>query len=331
VEAIFGVDIDDPQVPLARTEFVHADTRHSVIGKLVRELRLDTVIHTAVVVNNPGSARAMHETNVIGTMNVLAACAGESSPVQRLVVKSSVAIYGSEPDDPSFMSEEMAGRGSPRNGLARDLLEMEQMVEDLGIRNPGLTVTVLRLGHKLGIRDRTPLSRYFTLPLIPTIAGFDPRIQLLHEDDAVEAFLRASIAEHPGVFNVSGDGIVLLSQAIRLTGRRTFSLLPPYAASLGRMALKRLGGLDLPAPLYDVLAFGQVVDCSALEREFGWRPGYDTKEVVEDFAGRSAEPVELPVSPPQERELQAYINRRQRGDRQLQINVPRGGNGRSGA
>jgi UDP-glucose 4-epimerase len=238
-----------------------------------------------------------------------------------VVVKSSVGIYGAEPDDPSFMREDMAGRSSPRSPLVRDLLEMEQLVQDFGIRNPAVTATVLRLGYKLGLRDQTPLTRYFSLPLVPTVAGFDPRIQLLHEEDAIEALFRATVADHPGVFNVSGDGVLLLSQAIKLAGRREFSLLPPYGRLVGRLVLRGVAGFNLPAPLLDFITFGQVVDCSRLEEEFGWRPGYSTRSVVLDFAARTSQPMEdLPVSAPQERELQLYIRRR---ERMRQLPAPR--------
>src|SRR5919204_1515909 len=164
VEAIFGLDVADPQVALERTEFVHADARHSVINKLVRQLELDTVVHCAVTVTRPIGARAVHETDVIGTMNVLAACAGEGSPVRRLVVKSSVAVYGSDPSDPSFLREEHAGRATARDAVQADLLEMEQLVQDFAIRNGRIEVTVLRLGNSVGLRHFGPLARYLSLP-----------------------------------------------------------------------------------------------------------------------------------------------------------------------
>src|SRR5919204_4637389 len=205
VEAIFGLDVADPQVALERTEFVHADTRHSVINKLVRQLELDTVVHCAVAVSSPLSARALHETDVIGTMNVLTACAGEASPVQRVVVKSSVAVYGTEPSDPSFLREEHAGRAPAHGHVQADLLEMEQLVQDFAIRNRRTEVTVLRLGNRVGLRDVGPLARYFSLPAVPRFLGYDPRVQLLHEDDAVEGLYRAVVAGHPGIFNVAGS------------------------------------------------------------------------------------------------------------------------------
>src|SRR2546421_9991507 len=105
VPHLFGCDVADPLSALEAMDFVHADTRHAVIGKLVRQLRIDTVVHLAVTVDSLQEHRAAHETNVIGTMNVLAGCAGPASPVRRLVVKSSHAVYGSAPGNPSLLSE----------------------------------------------------------------------------------------------------------------------------------------------------------------------------------------------------------------------------------
>ncbi len=201
---MFGCDLADPISALEEMDFVHADTRLSVIGKLIRRLRIDTLVHLAVLVDSPHDARSTHETNVIGTMNVLVGCAAPSSPVRRLVVKSSQAIYGAGPNDPSFFAEDMVNFDRAASGLTRDLLEMEQLVSEFTVRNEGCDATVLRLG--LRVSEGTSLARYLSLPIVPTFAGFDPRLQLMHEDDAVEAIVRATMGRHPGVFNVAGDG-----------------------------------------------------------------------------------------------------------------------------
>ena len=323
MEAIFGLDVADPQVALERTEFVHADTRHSVINKLVRQLELDTVVHCAVAVSSPRSARALHETDVIGTMNVLTACAGEASPVQRVVVKSSVALYGTEASDPSFLREEHAGRAAAHNHVQADLLEMEQLVQDFAIRNRRTEVTVLRLGNRVGLRDFSPLARYFSLPAVPRFLGYDPRLQLLHEDDAVEALYRAVVAGHAGVFNVAGPGVILLSQAIASAGKRELPLLPPAAHWLSRAALKAVTGLDFPAHLTDLLRHDLVVDCSKLRDEFGWLPGYESRSAMLEFVSRTVEEAVEPRPPqPQEYELQSYLARRRQAGRPVSA-VPR--------
>lgn len=313
VPYLFGCDVADPVSAVEDMDFVHADTRHAAIGKLIRQLRIDTVVHLAVMVDSPHDERALHETDVIGTMNVLAGCGAPSSSVRKVVVKSSQAIYGAGPADPSFFSEEMTNAERGSTSLTRDLLELEQLVTEFALRNEGCAVSVLRLGYRVG--EDTSLGRYLSLPVVPTFAGFDPRLQLLHEDDAAEVLVRATLEEHPGVYNVAAGGIVLLSQAIAIMGGRPAPLLPPYGRRLARLGLRALAGVDLPAHLADFAAFGSVIDCSRLEAEFRWRPAHSSRGVMDALArGKEIEPVDAP-SPPQEYELQVYLQRRRREGR----------------
>jgi UDP-glucose 4-epimerase len=294
-------------------DFVHADTRHAAIGKLVRQLHIDTVVHLAVMVDSPHDERSIHETDVIGTMNVLVGCASPSSPVQRLIVKSSQAVYGARPTDPSLLSEEIATGERAASFVTGELLEMEQLVSEFALRYESCRVGVLRLGFRLS--EDTSLARYLSLPIVPTFAGFDPRLQFLHDDDAADAIVRAVMGAHAGVFNVAGDGIVLLSQAIAIMGGKPAPVLIPYGRWLARLALRTLINVDLPGYLADVVAFGSVMDCSRLAAEFDWKPQHTSRMVMDALArGKDAEVIEAP-SPPQEYELQVYLQRRRRAER----------------
>jgi len=192
-------------------------------------------------------------------MNVLRA-ARTSSPVRRLVVKSSQAVYGAAPGDPSFLTEEVAGLERPAYGLKRDLLEMEQLAQEFSLRTPECSVSVLRLGTASARARRsagTCRSRSF-----PPSRGFDPRLQLLHENDAAEAVVRAAMLGHEGVFNVAAAGIVLLSQAIAIMAARHC----PYCRRMvdGWADALRAAGVDLPGHLVDMLTYGAVADCARL-------------------------------------------------------------------
>jgi UDP-glucose 4-epimerase len=310
---LFGCDIADPVSALEEMDFVHADTRSSVIAKLIRQLRIDTVVHLAVIVDSPRGDRAAHETNVIGTMNLLAACAGPSSPVRRIVVKSSQAVYGSRPDYPSVLSEDVAGLLSVGSPASRDLIELEQLAHDFAVRNPACRVARLRLGYR--ITRLTSLGRYLSLPLVPTFAGFDPRLQLLHEEDAAYALTAAVMGGQEGPFNVAGDGVVLLSQALGIMAGRAAPILPPVGSWAARLAIRATAGVNLPLHVVELLMHGSVVDCARLKSEFGWRPAFNSMAVMDAFAfGLTEEPIESP-SPPQEYELQVYLQRRRRGER----------------
>jgi len=315
VEQLFGCDVADPVAALEEMDFVHADTRLSVIGKLIRQLSIDTVVHLAVVVDSPHDDRSVHETDVIGTMNVLVGCAGASSSVRKLVLKSSQAVYGAGPREPSFFAEDMVNFDRVASGVTRDMLEMEQLVTEFVLRNERCDTTVLRLGFR--VTEGTSLARYLSLPIVPTFGGFDPRLQLLHEDDTVEAIVRATLGHHPGVFNIAGDGVVLVSQAIAIMGGSAAPFLPPYGRWLSTLALRMFAGVDLPAHLASVIAYGSVMDCTRAEKEFHWKPAYSTRQAMDALAvGKQTEVIEAP-SPPQEYELQVYLQQRRRRERQL--------------
>lgn len=320
VPVLFGCDIDDPVSALEDMDFVHADTRHAAIGKLIRRLRIDTVVHLAVMVDSSRDYRSIHETDVIGTINVLVGCAAPSSPVRRLVVKSSQAVYGASPTDPSFFSEEMPLSERPSSSITGDLVEMEQLVSEFAVRNDSCAVTVLRLGFRLS--EDTSLTQYLSLPIVPTFAGFDPRLQFLHEEDAADAIVRATVGHHPGIFNVGGAGVVLLSQAIGIMGGSAVPVLPPYGRWLARPALRAFARVDMPAHLPDLLAFGSVMDGSRLQDEFGWSPVHSSRDVMDALArGKDVEVIEAP-SPPQEYELQVYLQRRRREERNARRALP---------
>jgi UDP-glucose 4-epimerase len=281
IELIVAVDTEAPLVELARSDYVRADIRHSLIGKLLKAMSIDTVVHAGLIVDpRRASARVVHETNVIGTMNLIAACSAVDSPVRKLVVKSSTAIYGSEPDDPSFWSEDMTRRAPARDTFTRDLDEVEAYVRDFALRKPEAVVTLLRFANVLGPTHNTPFSRLFDLPVVPTIAGFDPRLQFVHEEDAAAVLSAAVLEEHAGTFNVAGPGIVLLSQAISLMGKPNLPIIPFMGSTLALAVMDRVTSLGFPAHLSRLLQFGRVVDTSALRERFGDVMAHTTLDTV---------------------------------------------------
>src|SRR5436309_6981705 len=150
VEAIIGVDSRAPTRELERTEFVKVSNQHSLLERIVRAAEIDTVIDTRLVVNSlMAPPRLAHENNVIGTMNILAACTGSNSPVRKFIFKSSSHYYGAEQDDPAFFTENMRRPHPPRTSLERDIVEAEQAVGDFAGRNPDVTMTVLPCANVL--------------------------------------------------------------------------------------------------------------------------------------------------------------------------------------
>ena len=279
IEAIIGVGAHEPRREFERTEFVKVSNQHSLIQRIVRAAEIDTVIDTRMVVNSLAARAAeAHENNVIGTMNILAGCAGPDSPVRRFIFKSSTQYYGSEQDDPSFFEEGMRRPHPPRSSIERDLVEAEAAVADFADKNPEITVTVLRCANVLGPDVDTAFTRMFSLPLVPMVLGFDPRIQFIHEDDVVHALEHAALADLPGTFNVAADGVLALSETIDLLGKRALPVLPPLGGGLLAAPLRRLG-FRIPDELANLLRFGRGVD-NRLYKAAGFAYGYTSRETV---------------------------------------------------
>ena len=287
IEKVIGVDTVPPRGDLGRTEFVRADIRNPLIAKVIAAAEVDTVVHMNVIATplGAGGRTAMKEINVIGTMQLLAACQKAPS-MRKLVVKSTTAVYGSSPRDPALFTEDVEPRDLPGSGYAKDAVEVEGYVRGFGRRRPDVDVTVLRFTNFIGPRIDTPLTRYFSLPVIPTVLGFDPRLQLCHEDDGVEVLRRATLEDHPGSFNVGGAGVLLLSQAARRAGRPTVGVPGPGVQAVGAL-FRRAGMVDFSPEQMRFLSHGRVVDTSRLTHELGYTPAYTTTEAFDDFvAGR---------------------------------------------
>jgi UDP-glucose 4-epimerase len=282
IEAIIGVDSREPRLELERTEYVKVTNQHSLLQRIVRAAEIDTVIDARLSVNGvTRSERDAHENNVIGTMNILAACSGPDSPVRKFVFKSSTHYYGSEQDDPAFFTERMRRPHPPTSGLERDIVEAESAVAEFAEKQDDVTVTVLRCANVLGPDVDTPFTRMFALPVVPMLLGFDPRLQFVHEDDVVHALEHAAIANVPGVYNVAADGILALSEAADLVGKRVAPVLPPVGLGLLTGPLRRLG-LRIPVEMEHLLRFGRGVD-NRLFKATGFRYGFTSRETVIRF------------------------------------------------
>lgn len=284
---VIGVDVVPPRADLGRAEFVRADIRNPIIAKVIASAEVDTVVHMSVIATpfGAGGRTAMKEINVIGTMQLLAACQKAPS-VRRLVVKSTTAVYGSDSRDPALYTEDTEPHAAPRSGYSKDAGEVEGYVRGFGRRRPDVDVTLLRFANFMGPTVDSPLTRYFALPVVPTVLGFDPRMQFVHPDDGVEVLRRAVVEEHPGTFNVAGDGVLLLSQAIRRAGHLQVAV-PAPAISLIGLAMRRAGVLDFSPEQMRFVQFGRGVDTARLRERFGYTPRFSTAAAFADFvAGR---------------------------------------------
>ena len=214
------MDVTPPRHDLGQVTFVRADIRNPVIAKVIAAAAVDTVVHMAMVAT-PGGAggrSSMKEINVIGTMQLLAACQ-KAETFSKLVVQSSVSVYGASPRDPAKFTEEMSPRVQPRTGFGKDSVEIESYVRGLARRRPDVVVTTLRLANLMGAGVDSQVTRYLSLPVVPKVMGFDARLQFLHPSDAIEALLLVTRRRRARAPSTSPPtDVVTLTQALRKTG-----------------------------------------------------------------------------------------------------------------
>lgn len=283
VEMLLGLGANEPRVPLERTEFVRSDQKYSILSRIVRATQVDTIVHTFLETNSVQvPSRVLHEINVIGTLNLLAAAGSAGSSVRQVVVKSSTHVYGAAENDPAWFREDTRRPSPVRTRLERSLIEVESLVRDFTDDNPHLVVSVLRFANVLGTDIVTPVSENLRRRLLPCVAGFDPLVQFVEEDDVVRALEYVTKNRIPGVYNVAGAGKLPWSEVASISGAYLLPL-PPFRPRVFAAPLRQIGLVQFPPEMEGVMRYGRGVDTSRLI-ESGFRYRYTSAGAVESFA-----------------------------------------------
>src|SRR4029077_14976736 len=314
INHVIAVDAIAPSKDLlrrmGRAEFVRADIRNPFIAKVIRNGDVDTVVHAAAASYAPrsGGRAALKELNVMGAIQLFAACQKAPS-VRRVVLKSTSEVYGSSARDPVLFTESSSRRRPPGEGFARDSIDIEGYARGLGRRRPDIAVSILRLANMIGPAMDTALSRYLAGPVVPTVIGHDARLQLLHEQDALGALERATMAGKPGTYHVGAPGIIMMSQAVRRLGK-----VGAPGIIMMSQAIRRSGRVPLPVPRsalwavdslrratryteldreqLDYLSYGRVMDTTRMRNDLGYNPKWTTAEAFDDYVrGRGLTPI----------------------------------------
>lgn len=268
---------------MGRAEFIRADVRNPLIRKIIADNNVDTIVHAGLISRPPrsGSRAAMKDINVLGAMRLFAVCQNAPS-VRKVVLRSSSAVYGGSPRDPARFTEDMAAHRTPRGAFARDIIEVEGYLRGLARRRPDIATSTLRLSPLIGPGLAGALGRYFRSPIVPSVLGRDARIQLLHEEDAFTVIETAARTGPAGTFNVAGEGVILLSQAIARAGRIEAPMPFTLFRSVGRMLMGSVMR-EFSDEQLDYFRFGCVLDTTRSRNILGFRPRWTTRQAFDDF------------------------------------------------
>jgi len=277
---VIGIDIKPPAWPGAAT-FRAADIRDPGIADLLHEEAVDVLIHLAFYTQPEGDARLAESVNIDGTANLLEAAA--KARVGRLVLASSAAAYGSHADNPLPMTEASPLRPNSDFYYSWHKARQEALVQNFSQAHPAVQTVILRPSALIGPHINNPTGDSLRQKLLIYIRGNAAPLQFIHENDAIEAFRLAATGQAVGVYNVAAEGTITYPELAAIMGKRL--LLLPYRllaalASLG----KALGVSPVSATTLRFIRHPMVVDGHLFCRVFGFRPRFDTRRTMTEFA-----------------------------------------------
>jgi UDP-glucose 4-epimerase len=287
---ILALDIRKPDFPLDKTRFYKLDltlpTADADLADLLGREEVDTVVHAAFLSRPTHAQGWAHELEDIGTMHVLNACA--EARVPRFVLSSSTLVYGPSPANPNFLVEDHGLSDSPECGFLHDKVGAERQVRRFRAENPERVVTVLRAAPTLGPTIDNFVTRFFARPIAPILMGYDPLLQLVHEQDLIDAVKLAVDEEHRGEYNIVADGVLPYSTVLAMMGKFPLHLPSFLATPLARTLWAMQIG-DAPPGMLGFLRFLCVADGARARRELGFAPRYDIRGTIKDFLGVASE------------------------------------------
>jgi UDP-glucose 4-epimerase len=301
--AVIGLGRREPNAPVGRAEWFVAQLSGLQLVELLEAEQIDTVIHLDFAGDNgpPESHEAAVQQNVLGTMELLGACA--RADVKQVVVRSHSWVYGANPLNPMMIDERRPVARSDLHGFLRDLAEVEVFMGEFAAQHPNLNVVSLRMAPLVG--TKSPLIAYFSQPGPRTLIGFDPSLQLLHIEDAVSALVHFALTPCAGAFNIAADDAVCISQAIRLCGQQpmpTINAMIKPSAMIGDRSQLRRWPVDV-----SFLRHSCIVDTYRARQELGWVPTRSAAESISAARLNGNAPLDRDAS---EESLRAFLSRK---------------------
>ena len=279
---VLGVDIKPMTRPFPGIEFIHADIRNPLFPELLKAEKVDAIFHSAFRWRIRRSEEAF-ESNVMGAMKLMGAAA--LAGVEKVVFPSSAFVYGAHPNNPYFMTENNEFQGRSQYAYVRELRDIETFLNGFRRQHPEMTITVLRYANILGGDYPSPLARYLTMPVIPTLMGYDPLMQVLHVDDAATVAIRALKENHQGVYNVAAAPPLPLLKIIRMIGAHSVPIFHPLAYTGQNLTGLFIKKAQAMVPLHwDYLRYPWTIATDKIREEWGFEPMYDAETTVAMFA-----------------------------------------------
>jgi len=283
---VIFLDKKKPSQILKKTKFYKIDLTENLadvqLFEILKKEGIDTLVHTALPATPPRNMAVAHELMSVGSMYVCNAAS--EAGVRKMILTSTADVYGAFPDNPNYITEDHPPRAGLTIRFLADKIDAERQFLKYGKKHPERIVTILRPSTILGPTIHSYKTRYLSRIFVPTVLGFDPLVQFIHEQDLLSGFHLSIKKDCPGIFNLASEGVIPLKKAIRLIGK-----FPVPLSLLGLKSLTQLlWFLDIspaPATHLDFLKYMCVVAIDRAQEKMGFEPRYSAKESLLDFVG----------------------------------------------
>ncbi len=283
-EHVLAMDINRPNSAGAKTRYERVDLTHPAADERMAELLerdgADTLLHLAFLAFPSHASSWAHEVEAIGSLYVMNAAA--AAKVRKVIMASTMMVYGAYPNNPNYLSEDHRLRGMPSSRWVMDKIAAERELVRLKADMPEVVTTCLRFGITVGPESRSFFTRVFSRDVVLRLMGYDPLMQFLHEDDAVSALLHAHRGDYEGAYNVVGDSVLYLSDALRLGGRVgvpvPYSLFKPTTTAFWGLQV-----VDIPGAFLDFFRYAWCGDDLRMRTTMGFSPRFSSREALVAF------------------------------------------------
>jgi UDP-glucose 4-epimerase len=258
-------------------QMIQADIRKRPAEDVFRVEKPEVMVHMATVTHFTSGTEERYRINLRGTKTVFEHC--HEHGVEHAIFVGRHTFYGAAPDSPLYHNESEPPLAVSTFPELADLVAADLFAGSALWRYTDMDTTVLRICYTLGPSQRGTLANFLRGPRVPTIMGFDPLYQFIHEQDAANAICEALDHRLRGVFNVAGPQPVPLSLLVDVTGRSNVPIPEPLYASI----LGKFGMPDLPKGSINHIKYPVVVDDSAFRNATGFENKFDEVQTMEAF------------------------------------------------
>jgi UDP-glucose 4-epimerase len=277
-ERVIGIDRRKGSMLPSDVVHHHIDIRRRKARDIFRKAKVRAVVHMGVMHDPRQPSAERHSWNVDGFNSILQFIRAYKIP--KLVLLSTGAVYGLNPANPQFISEDYTLMGGARDPELRDLIEVDMLAQSYFWRNPECETVILRPTQIVG-KVRNGVMEYARMPRAPMAMGFDPMIQLVHEKDVIRAVMLALEPGVSGIFNIASRGQLPLSRVLSTLGKDPINL--PSRVLRGALRLSQnLKAVGFTEAQLDYIMYPCMLDTSRAERKLGFKPLHDIHDCIEE-------------------------------------------------